>query len=195
MRIELVKHAIEPIVIDTVKVEIQNIDQRRAPHPIRHGVFGGRRNQSVKHHRASQLADRLRQAAVVQNAVKIETLPELVADVDRPGFTVLLGCDPRWIDGNQLPMTGGSRRLLRGVLAVLSHMTNDLGDFGIGLIDQALLTKQSILDLAREAEPLFARPWAEIAKRTNALLAWPLWGLHKLDQDVVGIRPAFVGAR
>jgi len=33
----------------------------------------------------------------VQNAIKAETLPELIADVDRPGFTMLLGRDPSWI--------------------------------------------------------------------------------------------------
>jgi hypothetical protein len=100
VRIEPIKHAIQPVVIDAFEVDIENVDQRGAPHPIRHGVFGGWRNQSVKHHRTGQLAHGLRQAAIVQNAVKAETLPELISDVDRPGFTMLLGRDPGRIDGD-----------------------------------------------------------------------------------------------
>jgi hypothetical protein len=48
------------------------------------------------------LAHGLRQAAIVQNAVKTETLPELISDVDRASFTMLLGRDPGWIDGDFL---------------------------------------------------------------------------------------------
>jgi hypothetical protein len=124
--------------------------------------------------------------------LKIETLPELKADVDRPGFTMLLSGDPRRIDGDQLPAGGGPRW---GLLPSLSHLTNDGVDFGIARIDEATLTKQSIFDLARETEPLFARSWAEVAERANSFLAWPLWGLRRLDQDVIDVRPAFVGAR
>ena len=67
-------------------------------------------------------------AAIVQNAIKAETLPELIADVDRPGFTMLLGRDPSWIDGDQL-RTGG-RPWRRRVLTALSYLMNDGGDFG-----------------------------------------------------------------
>ena len=191
MRIELVEYSIESVVIDTVEIGIENVDERRAPDPIGHSVLRGRRNQSVEHHRTGQLAHRLRQATVVQNTVKIETLPELKADMDRPGFTMLLSGDPRRIDGDQLPAAG---RLRWRLLPSLLHLTKDGVDFGIALIDEATLTKQSIFDLARKTEPLFARPWAEVAERANRFLARPLWGLHRLDQDVIGVRPAFVGA-
>ena len=98
----------------------------------------------------------------MQNAIKAETLPELIADVDRPGFTMLLGRDPSWIDGDQL-RTGG-RPWRRRVLTALSYLMNDGGNFGIALIDQTLLTEQSILNLARQTEPFFAWPRAEIAE-------------------------------
>jgi hypothetical protein len=51
-----------------------------------------------------------------------------------------------------------------GILTALSYLTNDGGDFGIALIDQALLTEQSILNLARKPEPFFAWPRAEVAE-------------------------------
>ena len=44
---------------------------------------------------------RWRQLAVAQNAVEFETLPELVADMDRTGFTMALGRDARRIDLDQ----------------------------------------------------------------------------------------------
>jgi hypothetical protein len=129
----------------------------------------------------------------VQNAIKAETLPELIADVDRPGFTMLLGGDPSWIDGDQLRTAGRPGR--RRVLTALSYLMNDGGDFGIALIDQALLTEQGILNLARKTEPFFAWPRAEVAEGTDGLPARPLWGLHGLNEDVIGVRPALVGAR
>src|SRR5262252_3217535 len=124
----------------------------------------------------------------MQNAIKTETLPELIADVDRSGFTVLLGGDSRRVDGDRLLVAAG-----RSVVASLAHLTNNVGDFGIVLIDQALLPDQSIFDFACEPEPLLTRPWAEVAERADGLLARPLRGQHGLDQDVIGVSPAFVG--
>ena len=99
VRIELIEHTIQPVVVDAADVQVENIAERGAPHPIRHGVFGGRSNQPVEHHGTSQLPHRLGQAAVVQNTVKIETLPELKADVNQPGFPMLLSRNPRRIEG------------------------------------------------------------------------------------------------
>ena len=98
----------------------------------------------------------------MQNAVKTETLPELISDVDWPGFAMLLGRDPGWIDSDQLRAV--RRPGWRGVLTALSYLINDGGDFGIAVINQALLTEQSILNLARQTEPFFAWPRAEIAE-------------------------------
>jgi hypothetical protein len=106
----------------------------------------------------------------VQNAIKAETLPELISNVDRPGFTMLLGCDPRGIDSDQFR---AARGLQWGILTALSYLTNDGGDFGVTLIDQALLTKQSILNLARKLEPFFAWPRAEVAEGTDGLWRGP----------------------
>jgi hypothetical protein len=81
--------------------------------------------------------------------------------MDRPGFTMLLGRDPRGIDGDQLRAPSG---LQWGILTALSYLTNDGGDLGIVLIDEALLTEQRILNLARKLEPFFAEPRAEVAQ-------------------------------
>ena len=64
----------------------------------------------------------------MQNAVKTETLPDLLSQVDRPGFTMLLGRDLSWIDGDQLRTAGRPGR--RRVLTALSYLMNDGGDFG-----------------------------------------------------------------
>jgi len=44
-----------------------------------------------------------------QNAVELDALPELMADVDRAGFTMALGGDARWIHLDQ-GSAGCSRR-------------------------------------------------------------------------------------
>ena len=75
---------------------------------------------------------------------------------------MLLGRDPGWIDSDQLRAV--RRPGWPGVLTALSYLMNDGGDFGIALIDQALLTEQSILNLVRKPEPFFAWPRAEIAE-------------------------------
>ena len=75
---------------------------------------------------------------------------------------MLLGRNPGWIDGDQLRAV--RRPAWWGVLTVLSYLMNDGGNFGIALIDQTLLTEQSILNLARQTEPFFAWPRAEIAE-------------------------------
>ena len=98
----------------------------------------------------------------MQNAIKVETLPELISNMDRPGFTMLLGRDPRWIDGDQLRTV--RRPGWWGVVTALPYLMNDGGDFGIAVINQALLTEQGILNLARKTEPFFAWPRAEIAE-------------------------------
>ena len=66
-------------------------------------------------------------------------------------------------------------------------MTNDGGDFAIALIDQAPLTEQRIFDLAREPEPLLARPRAEVTERADCLLPWSLRGTDRLDEQIVGV--------
>jgi hypothetical protein len=75
---------------------------------------------------------------------------------------MLLGRDPGWIDSDQLRAV--RRPGWRGVLTAISYLINDGGDFGIALINQALLTEQGILNLARKTEPLLAWQRAEIAE-------------------------------
>jgi hypothetical protein len=59
------------------------------------------RDQAIEHHRAGEPPHGCGQAAVAQNAVEFEALPELVADMDRAGLAMALGGDPRRIDLDQ----------------------------------------------------------------------------------------------
>jgi len=61
-------------------------------------MFGSGRDQAVEHHRTGEPPHRCRQPAVTQDAVEFEALPELVADMDRTGLAMALGCDARRID-------------------------------------------------------------------------------------------------
>jgi len=119
--------------------------------------------------------------------------------MDRAGFPMALGGDARRIDCDQ-PAAGclRRRRALIAAARVLGaprpHPTNDVGDLAVVWLEQIALTDQRVLDLARELEPLSARPRAQVAERADGVLARPFRGMHRLHQKVIGVRPALVGA-
>src|SRR5437868_4376279 len=100
MRMQLVEDSIQRIFFKFAEVEIKNVAECCAPHPVRHGMLGGWGNQPVECHCAYKSAHRFRQLAVAQNAIKLQTLPELVADMDRPGLTMLFSGDTRRIQSD-----------------------------------------------------------------------------------------------
>ena len=164
-------------------------------------MFGGGRDQAIEHHRAGEPQHRCRQAAVAQDAVEFEAVPELMADMDRTGLAVALGGDARGIDFDQRAAAGRPRRRRRAlpaaalfVAAPRPHPMNDVGDFALIAVEQTALTEEGVFDLAREFDPRLARPRAQIAERTNRLLSRSLRGVDGLDQHVIGVRPAVVGA-
>src|ERR1700694_1799974 len=196
MRMQLVEDLIKRVFGEPIEVDAENVGQRRAPDPVRHGVLCGRSDQSIERHRAGEPARRRRQLAVVQNAVDPEALPELVADMDRASLAVLPGRDPRRVALDQSSGTGRRRSRRAAALTVLSprsHPTNDVGDLAILRVQQIALTDQRILDLARELQPFLGRPWTEVAKRADRLLARSLRGQDGLDQHIVDVRLALVG--
>ena len=100
MRMKLVEGSIQRIFFKFTEVEIKNVAECCAPHPVRHRVLGGRRNQPVERHCACESTHRFRQLAVAQNAIKLQALPELVADMHRPGLTMLFSGDTRRIQSD-----------------------------------------------------------------------------------------------
>jgi hypothetical protein len=106
-------------------------------------------------------------------------LPELVADMNRSGLTMLLGGDTRWINFDQCAGLRARRRCgwfslsVRLIGSPRSHASNNLGDFVITAIEQVILTDERVLDFAGELEPIFARSRAEVAERTDRLLTRP----------------------
>ena len=106
MRMELIEHLVKRIFCESIEIHAEQVAERGAPHPIRHGVFGARRDQAIEHHRTGEPLHRHGQAAVAQNAVEFEALPELVTDMDRTGLAMALGRDPRWIDLDQRAAPG-----------------------------------------------------------------------------------------
>ncbi len=159
MRIKLVEHPVEWVFRQPAEVDAENVGECGAPDPIRHGVFGARRDQAIERHRTGQPLRGCGQSAVAQNAVEVEALPELMADVDRTGFTVALGGDARGVDLDQRP-AGRPRRRRRRNLAAIGpcgpHSPDKVGDFTVGGIEQIVLTDQRVFDLARELEPFCA---------------------------------------
>src|SRR5260370_6539242 len=140
---------------------------------------------------------RRRQLAVAQDVVEPQTSPELVADMDRTGFPMTLGRNPRRIDLDQRPAGPLRRSRQRGIFDAVvpvslgapgPHPTNDVGDLTVVRVKQIALADQCILDLARQLQPLLARPRAEIAKRADRVLPRPFRGPDRLHQEAVAAR-------
>jgi hypothetical protein len=191
---------VERIFLQRVEADAENIGERRPPDPGRHGVLRGGGDQPIERHRTGEPTGYFRQAAVSQNLVKPKPLPELVADVNRSGLTMLFGGDTRWINFDQCTGSRAQRRCrwfglsARLIGSPRLHARNNLGDFGVIAIERMILTDERVLDFAGELEPLFARPRAEVAERTDRLLTRPFGRHHGLDQHVVGVGLAVVGA-
>src|ERR1700674_4625848 len=201
MRMELVEHLIKRVFFQGVEVGAEEVAERGAPQPGRHGVFGGGRDQAIEHHRAGEPQHRCREAAVAQDAVEFEAVPELMADMNRAGLALALGGDARRIDFDQRAAAGRQRRRRRRALPAAAlfvaaprpHPQDDVGDFAVISIEQMALTDEGVLDLACEFDPRLARPRPQIAERTDRLLSRSLRRVDGLDQHVIDVRPAAVG--
>jgi hypothetical protein len=67
VRKQLVEDLIERIFLQRIEADAENVGERRASDPGRHGVLGGGRNQPIKRHHTDEPAHHRRQAAVSQN--------------------------------------------------------------------------------------------------------------------------------
>jgi hypothetical protein len=126
--------------------------------------------------------------------------------MDGAGLAVLLGGDPPRVDGD-VPAIGcccgrgwrwrraGPRRRP----APAADFRDQTVELRIARQHRALqefaLTGQRVFKLVGELEPFLARSRAEVAERANRLLARSLGGLHRLDEDIIGVGLALIAAR
>ena len=158
---KLVEHLVERVFRNGIEVGAEQVAERGAPQPGRHGVFGGGRDQAIEHHRAGEPQHRCRQAAVAQDAVEFEAVPELMADMNRAGLAVALGGDARRIDFDQRAAVGRQwrrrrRMLLAAALFVAAprpHPINDVGDFAVIGVEQMALTEEGVLGARIRSTP------------------------------------------
>ena len=61
-------------------------------------------------------------------------------------------------------------------------------------LQQLALTGQCVFELTSELEPFLPRSGSEIAERADRLLARSLGGLHRRDEDMIGVGLVFVVA-
>src|SRR5215510_523142 len=197
---QFVQHRIERILIKRIEIVLEDIGQCRAPDPSRHGVLGTGRDQAIERHHAREPPHLLRELTFAQDAVELQPVPKLITDMHRARLSVAFGAHPRRVDFDQRPASarGRGRGALRNVARILtplaSRAAHDIGDFAVVGLKQPALTGQGVLDLAREFEPLFARPRAQVAKRTDRGLARALRCVDGFDQYVVGVGLTLVGA-
>src|SRR6516164_7255196 len=100
MGMQLVQHLIERILLQILEIDAKDIVKGGASDPSRHCMLGGGRDQSIKRHGASQLPHGLRQSELFQDGIKMKTLPELIADVHGPRFTMTLGGDASGVNAD-----------------------------------------------------------------------------------------------
>ncbi len=117
MPVQDIENAVELVLGQIVEVGGQDVGQRRAPNPSRHGMLGGGRDQPVQGHGAGELARRKGQAEVLQDRLQAQTPPELVSDMHGAGFAMALGGDPARVE-RDIDRSGGQRlRVRRGSAA------------------------------------------------------------------------------
>ena len=193
---QFVEHLIKRVFSKPLQVDIEDISERRAPDPVRHGMLGARRDQSIERHHTGEPLHCLRKPALAQNAIRLKPAPELIADMHRPSLAMALARHAAGIDLDQARVRARWRRCTSGRLAGLPPLypPKDSGDFAVSRVEQIGLPDKRILDLVRKLEPLRARARAEVAERADRLLTRPLRGVDRLHEQVIGIAPALVGA-
>src|SRR5271166_1692231 len=113
---QLVQNSIKWILLKGIEINAENIIQSGAADPIRHRMLGGRCDQSIECHGAGELAHRLCQSELFQDGIETKTLPELVAYMDRPGFTMTFGGDAGGVNTDQSVFTRTLWSLFFGLL-------------------------------------------------------------------------------
>jgi len=105
-------------------------------------------------------------------------------DVDRATLAGLFSCDPVCLNGNDLCPLFPNPRFVTGKLAAFAHLLNKGLRLHIRWLKRKLPGK-GCLQLAGQRVPLLCRAWREAAQRADDPLARTLWGMHRLDQEVV----------
>src|SRR5262249_13081243 len=111
----------------------------------------------------------------MEDGTEFQPLPELKADMDRPGGSHLGHGEAGGGGGDEVAVRVGWRCRLgvrvRGLGLALSNLANDLFDFGIGLGEEMGLTDEGVFDLAGQAQPVLSGPGAEVTQGADDLLA------------------------
>jgi hypothetical protein len=144
---------------------------------------------------ASELHGAQGKLQAAENLLHTQTLPKLLTHMHRASGAGGFHADPIGVNGDQFLVTIG-RRPRRGARAC-SPLTNTLDKvlhFGVGRIQQALLTHQAVFHAMCQLQPLLGRARAEIAQRTDDLLPWAFGGMDRLDQQVVGVGLVLIAA-
>ena len=99
---ESIKIAVERIIDQSGEIDAQDVPQSRGANPIRHRVLGVGMDQSIECHGAGELNRLGREAKVAEDRVQSQPLPELEADMNRPGRTMVGRGDPTGVNGNEI---------------------------------------------------------------------------------------------
>jgi hypothetical protein len=194
--VQLVEGAVERLAVDRVEPGPQQIGERGAPDPSRHGVLGSRRDQPVEDHRTGEPLHRLGQSTVAQYGVEAEALPELHTNMHRPGLAVRFGGNAGRVDRDGGAGRGGRNSGCGGLVG--ADLVEDAGDWPVvrlaeSALDELTLADQGVFDAVDQFEPCRARARTEVAKRADHLVAWSLGGADGFQQQVIGVGPPVDG--
>src|SRR4029453_8405564 len=98
-------------------------------------------------------------------------------DMHWPGLAGRFEDNPLWVE--RLVLVRGQPGAYASLL--------DHGLKGGGLRGKGKLPRQGRFDLTGQRVPLLEGPWRETAKRADGPLPGPLGGMHRLDQEIVGV--------
>jgi hypothetical protein len=94
VRMEPIQIAVQGFIAQGGEVRPQNVAQRGASDPVRHGRLGEGKNQTIQRHHLAQLAGAVRQSGGFQKVVQPQWLPYLMPNMDRSGLASFLYTHP-----------------------------------------------------------------------------------------------------
>ena len=181
LRMQPIEIAIERLVTERAEVRPENVAERGAPDPVRHGVLRGRAHQAIERHDLTEPPRPRTQPGLGQDRVERERLPQLMANMDRARFADILDADR--VGVNREPVA--SRRLGAGPTPRRARAGHERGDGGIG--HERRLAAQGGGEFVRQAPPLLGGGGRERAERTDRAVARSLRGGDGLDEEMIDV--------
>ena len=192
MPMQFVHVPVEPVLVQLVGVHAQDIGHGRPLGPVHHRQFRTGMDQPVQSHHLGQQPGRRGQLDRLEDRVQLQSLPHLVAHVQRPSLAQVLGPHPGGLyrhgvrDGHLAGQGRLGFRLGHANLGLpLANPAYRLVDPGIG--EQPVLAAQRRLDAFGQFQPVFLGAGIHLPEVADGAVARPGRSHHGFHEQVAHV--------